>query len=104
MTKMARTERLLVLAKTLAGQALSLSVEELICFLTVAGRPGLSVGELAEAAALPQSTVSRHLKRLSGDLIAQKVHPLHGRQKALHLSKEGRALLARFDQVLKRGA
>ena len=88
----------------LAADDLSLSIEELICFLTVAGRPGLSVGELAEAAALPQSTVSRHLKRLSADLIAQKVHPLHGRQKALHLSKEGRALLARFDQVLKRGA
>jgi len=113
--------RLLAFTRVLTDEEISMSAEELLCFLTVAVRPGISVGELAEEAGLPQSTVSRHLKRLcarahrskgelgpiqwdleigSDPLIAQHVHPTNPKQKALQVTRHGEALLDRFEHVM----
>lgn len=113
--------RLLAFARILISEEVSMSVEELLCFLTVAAKPGLSVGELVQATGLPQSSVSRHLKRLSarshsaqgrvgplawdieisrGDqLVEQSVHAENSRQKALHVTSHGENLLERFRQA-----
>ena len=99
--------------------------EELLCFLTVAVRPGISVGELAQETGLPQSTISRHLKHLSttprrskgelgplqweleigvDPLIEQRIHPTSPKHRALHVTAHGGALLDRFERALNGGA
>lgn len=114
-------KRLLALTKTLTAKEIAMSADELLCFLAVAVRPGMSVGELVTETGLPQSTVSRHLKRLSSGmrkskgelgpiswelefgqeaLLEQRVHPDNPKQKALHLAAEGQALMARFEAVI----
>lgn len=116
------TARLLAFAHVLVEEEYDLSVEELICFLTIASKPGLSVGELASETSLPQSTVSRHLKGLSSRhhhsrggvgpiqwelkidseaLVDQRVHPANAKQKALHVNEKGQELLQRFERALK---
>ncbi|WP_293397623.1 MarR family transcriptional regulator [Phenylobacterium sp. RIFCSPHIGHO2_01_FULL_69_31] len=114
--------RLLEFVRILTDEEISMSTEELLCFLTVATRPGLSVGELAAATRLPQSTVSRHIKRLSARphrsagalgplqweleigsgeaLLAQAVHPENVKQKALHITAQGQELLERFGRAI----
>jgi len=115
------TARLLAFAQVLVEEDIAMSVEELLCFLTVAAHPGLSVGELAQQTGLPQSTVSRHLKRLcarprrskgqfgplqweldvgENPMLEQRVHPTNGKQRALHVTRHGEALLDRFESAM----
>lgn len=115
------TARLLAFTRIITDEEIDMSAEELLCLLTVAVRPGLSVGELSQQTSLPQSTVSRHLKRLctparqsKGELgplqweleigrdpvLEQRVHPTNAKQKALHVTRHGEALLDRFERAM----
>ncbi len=114
--------RLLAFVQILTDEEISMSTEELLCFLTVATKPGLSVGELAVETKLPQSTVSRYIKRLSARvhrsagglgplqwefeigsgeaLLSQSVHPENAKQRALHITPQGQELLKRFEGAI----
>ncbi|MCA0318125.1 MAG: winged helix-turn-helix domain-containing protein [Proteobacteria bacterium] len=100
-----------------------MSREEERCFLLVATNPGITVGQLAERARLPQSTVSRHLKALSSrksiekrgkfigiewsiaaefggpEVIDEQIHPINPKQKALFVSENGQTLLSKIRAI-----
>lgn len=43
-----------------------LSLPQLVCLLTIASSPGLSVNDVADACGIPQQTASRHVSVLLG--------------------------------------
>jgi DNA-binding transcriptional ArsR family regulator len=117
------THKLLRAAVLLSAGKWTMSREEERCFLLVATNPGITVGQLAERARLPQSTVSRHLKTLSSrksierrgkfigiewsieaefggpEVIDEQIHPINPKQKALFISENGQALLSKIRAI-----
>lgn len=73
----------------------------LVCILTVAAKPGLSVNELAEETGYPQQSVSRYAALLLGRyenpmgisfgpaLLEQSINPSDPRRRAIFLTQSG---------------
>ena len=85
-----------------------LSLPQLVCLLTIASSPGLSVNELAEQAGLPQQTASRHVSVLMGRyeaiagvapseaMIRQGISDEDPRRRSLFLTPFGQDVVDRF--------
>jgi DNA-binding MarR family transcriptional regulator len=85
----------------------AMGLPPLVCLLTIAVEPGLSINDLAERTGVPQQSVSRHVAALLGryqtDLLAnfdplveQHINAEDPRKRALHLTPAGREIVARL--------
>lgn len=95
------TEAALVVRDALAQVHGSLGLPHLICLLTVAAKPGLSVNDLAEETGYPQQSVSRYAAVLLGryenptglpfenPLLEQSINPSDPRRRAVRLTRAG---------------
>ena len=97
--------RLIALSEALRPYQDQLGLSRLVCLLTIAAEPGLSVTELADRISAPQASTSRYVSLLLGryqeekgkiptPLISQEVSKERPRQRALFLSHRGSALVA----------
>lgn len=92
-----------------------LGLGQAVALLTIAAEPGLSVNDLADRLELPQQTASRYAAILLGRyeaagaagpseaLISQEVSVDDPRRRALFLTPEGEALIARLFMVSRAG-
>jgi len=103
--------RLKALRDALAPIQTSVNLPMLMALLSLAVEPGLSVNELADRTGTSQQTASRHASILMGryeseflnaangkPLIAQEIHPVDPRKRALFLTDAGWKLIASFLQ------
>ena len=97
--------RLIALSEALRPYQDQLGLSRLVCLLTIAAEPGVSVTELADRISAPQASTSRYVSLLLGryqeekgeiptPLISQEVSKERPRQRALFLSHRGSALVA----------
>ena len=96
------------LCAAMVGVGDFLSLPQLICLLTVAAEPGLSVNDLAARISVPQQSASRYVAALLGryqsvvdrgpiePLIRQEVSSDDPRKRALYINEAGYDLLARM--------
>ena len=97
--------RLISLTDALRPLQDQLGLSRLVCLLTIAAEPGLSVTELAARINAPQASTSRYVSLLLGryqeekgeapaPLISQQVSKEKPRQRALFLTGHGSAFVA----------
>jgi DNA-binding MarR family transcriptional regulator len=91
-----------------------LSLSDLIAFLYIAENPGISFAELAHVSQINKMTVSRIVRRLSGDegevadaagaaaLVRVEPNAADDRSLVVFLTAEGRALCDEADSAIKR--
>lgn len=98
-------DSLIQILELFRGYDPDMPIQYALSFLTVARREGMSVGELAEALGIAQSSASRNVAALSRwrafekpghGLIESREDPRERRRKILELTPEGRAFLERL--------
>ena len=98
--RLADQRRLIALRDALRPLQDQLGLSRLVCLLTIAAEPGLSVTELAARIGAPQASTSRYVSLLLGryqeekgeipaPLISQEVSKERPRQRALFLTDHG---------------
>ncbi len=89
----------------------SITVNEIVSFLYTCENEGLSIQELAYVSQLTEPTASRSIRSFGPPqsawarppacgLVEAFLNPKDGRGRVLHLTAEGRALLARLDDII----
>ncbi len=93
-----RVEQELMAAKHAALRPFGLTVPQYAALYTLADRPGLSAAALARACLVTPQTVATVLANLEAkDLVVRRPHPWHRKVTEVHLTDEGRRLLALAD-------
>ncbi|MFC5664797.1 MarR family winged helix-turn-helix transcriptional regulator [Kitasatospora misakiensis] len=93
-----RVEQELMAAKHAALRPLGLTVPQYVALYTLDDRPGLSAAALARACLVTPQTVATVLANLEAkELVTRRPHPWHRKVTEVHLTDEGRRLLALAD-------
>jgi DNA-binding MarR family transcriptional regulator len=99
------SEYLTAMREALRSVQEALGLPQLVCLLTIALEPGLSVNELAERTGYPQQSASRYAalllgryenpvgQNISSPLIEQTINPSDPRKRSLHLTRSGEAFI-----------
>lgn len=93
-----RVEQELMAAKHAALRPLGLTVPQYAALYTLDDQPGLSAAALARACLVTPQTIATVLANLEAKgLITRQAHPWHRKVAEVHLTDDGRRLLARAD-------
>jgi DNA-binding MarR family transcriptional regulator len=93
-----RVEQELMAAKNAALRPLGLTVPQYAALLMLGDEPGLSAAALARACLVTPQTIATVLANLDAKgLVVRRPHPWHRKVVELHLTDDGRRLLARAD-------
>ncbi|MGW5418768.1 MarR family winged helix-turn-helix transcriptional regulator [Streptomyces sp. NPDC003943] len=93
-----RVEQELMAAKHAALRPLGLTVPQYAALYTLHEHPGLSAAALARACLVTPQTIATVLANLeTKELITRRPHPWHRKVTEVHLTDDGRRLLAQAD-------